>query len=199
VLGTDRTHVASLSWSLQLPNVKRGGFWQALLGNWQLAGVSSYISGAPLMGWFNMQGTTAGGVTISNQAITGSPDVYAMPVLTCDPRDNVPKGYLFNPECFTAPTPGANGSARQPYIRGQPHYGSDLSLAKSIPLGKGSKLQLRIAAFNVFNHPIRFPDTTRNLTMIFDNGVQTNTDFGKLPDDNKYGRRIVQLSACFEF
>jgi hypothetical protein len=29
--------------------------------------------------------------------------------------------------------------------------------------------------------------------------VQTNAEFGKLPDDNKYGRRMVQLSACFEF
>jgi hypothetical protein len=43
------------------------------------------------------------------------------------------------------------------------------------------------------------PDTTRDLTLIFDNGVQTNTEFGKLPDDNKYGRRIVQLSARYEF
>jgi len=66
-------------------------------------------------------------------------------------------------------------------------------------MGKGSRLQLRIAAFNVFNHPIRYPDRTRNLTMAFDNGEQTNAEFGQLPDDNKYGRRIVQLSARFEF
>jgi len=200
-LGTDRTHVASLSWSLQLPDVKRGGFWQALLGHWQLAGVSSYISGAPLMGWFYMQGTAAGGVPISDNypAITGSPDVYVMPVLTCDPRDDVPDGYLFNPACFAAPTPGANGSARQPYIKGQSYSNHDLSLAKSFPLGKGSRLQLRIAAYNVFNHPIRYPDVARNLTLVFDNGVQTNAEFGKLPEDNKYGRRIVQLSARFEF
>ena len=70
VLGTDRTHVGSLSWSLQLPDVKRGGFWQALLGNWQLAGVSSYLSGAPKMGSFFIQGTTALGGPISNEAIT---------------------------------------------------------------------------------------------------------------------------------
>jgi len=194
-----RTHVASLSWSVQLPEMKRGGVWQALLGNWQLAGVSSYVSGAPLMGWLGMQGTTDGGVSISDTSITGSPDVYAMPVLVCDPRDDVPDGFLFNPTCFTAPSPGANGSARQPYIKGQPYYGNDLSLAKSFPMGKGSRLQLRIAAFNVFNHPIRYPDTARNLTMVFDNGVQTNAEFGELPDDNKYGRRIVQLSARFEF
>jgi len=146
-----------------------------------------------------MQGTTAGGVAIKNESITGSPEVYAMPVLVCDPRDDVPDGFLFNPACFTAPSPGANGSARQPYIKGQPYYNTDLSLAKSFPLGKGSRLQLRIAAYNVFNHPIRYPDTARNLTLAFDNGVQTNAEFGKLPEDNKYGRRIVQLSARFEF
>jgi hypothetical protein len=199
VLGTDRTHVASLSWSLQLPDVKRGGFWQALLGNWQLAGVSSYVSGAPLMGGFNIQGTTGEGVAISNSSITGSPDVYAMPMLVCDARDDVADGYLFNPVCFAAPTPGANGSARQPYVKGQPYSNHDLSLAKSFTLGKGSRLQLRVSAYNVFNHPIRYPDVARNLTLVFDNGVQTNAEFGRLPDDNKYGRRIVQLSARFEF
>lgn len=35
--------------------------------------------------------------------------------------------------------------------------------------------------------------------MVFDNGVQTNAEFRKLPEDNKYGRQIVQLSARFEF
>jgi hypothetical protein len=94
-----RTHVASLSWSVQLPEMKRGGVWQALLGNWQLAGVPSHMSGAPLMGNFGIQGTTAAGVSISNESITGSPDVFAIPVLFCDPRDGVPDGYLFNPAC----------------------------------------------------------------------------------------------------
>ena len=39
----------------------------------------------------------------------------------------------------------------------------------------------------------------RNLTLVFEQGVQANPEFGKLPEDNKYGRRIVQLSARFEF
>ena len=46
---------------------------------------------------------------------------------------------------------------------------------------------------------IHYPDVNRNLTLVFENGVQANAEFGKLPDDNKYGRRIVQLSARFEF
>jgi hypothetical protein len=122
-----------------------------------------------------------------------------MPVLTCDPRDDVPEGYLFNPACFAAPRPGENGSARQPYIKGQPYSNHDLSLAKSFPMGKGSRLQLRVSAYNVFNHPIRYPDVNDNLTLEFKNGVQSRPDFGKLPENNKYGRRIVQLSARFEF
>ncbi len=200
VLGGDRTHVASLSWSLRLPDVKRGGAWQALLGNWQLAGVSSYVSGAPLMGGFGMHGTTAEGVSISNTSITGSPDVFAMPVLVCDPRSDVPDGYLFNPACFTAPSPGANGSARQPYFKGQPYHNHDLSLAKSFPIGgNGRRLQLRVSAYNLFNHPSRYPDRARNLTLVFERGVLANPEFGKLPEDNKYGRRIVQLAARFEF
>jgi len=172
--------------------------WQALLGNWQLAGVSSYMSGAPLMGNFGIQGTTAGGVRISNTSITGSPDVFAMPVLVCDPRDGVPAGYQFNPACFTAPSPGVNGSPSQPYFKGQPFHNHGLSLMKNIPLGD-KRLQLRVSAFNAFNHPLRHPDQARNLTLVFDRGVQVNQEFGQLPRDNKYGRRVVQLSARFEF
>ena len=122
------------------------------------------------------------------------------PVLVCDPRSDVPDGYLFNPACFTAPSPGANGSARQPYIKGQPYHNHDLSLTKSFPIGgSGRRLQIRVSAYNAFNHPIRYPDAARNLTLVFEQGVQANPEFGRLPEDNKYGRRIVQLAARFEF
>ena len=45
--------------------------------------------------------------------------------------------------------------------------------------------------------PILTPST--NLTLHYTNGVQDNADFGKLPQDNKYGRRIVQLVLRFTF
>jgi hypothetical protein len=35
--------------------------------------------------------------------------------------------------------------------------------------------------------------------VVFDNGVRMNAEFDQLPDDNKYGRRLVQLSARSEF
>ena len=190
---------ASVSWLL--PEFKdKGGFVNAVLGNWQIAGVGTYVSGAPIFGNFGIGGTTTGGINIDSQHITGSNQVAVQPVVTCDPSANVPSGYLFNPACFAAPTPGNNGSYVIPYIKTQAYTNLDLSLFKNFPIGsKGQKLQLRVSAYNALNHPIAYPDPSNNLTLHYTNGVQDNAGFGKLPQDNKYGRRIVQLVLRFTF
>jgi hypothetical protein len=200
VLGNDRTHVASTSYSWLLPEIEGNAVLNAIAGNWQIAGISTYISGAPIVGNFGLQGTLADGSQISTNAITGSPQVRVQPVLTCDPRDDVPDGYLFNTSCFAAPSPGQNGHYIFPYIKTQPYFGHDLSFIKNIPLPRqGHRLQFRISAYNVFNHPISFPDPGRNLTLQFTNGQQSSPDFGRLPEDNKFGRRIVQLVFRYTF
>jgi hypothetical protein len=87
-----------------------------------------------------------------------------------------------------------------PTIRTQSYLNHDLSLAKNIPIGSnGQRLQIRVAAYNVFNHPLRVADTSKNLTLRFENGRQTNVDFGRLPEDNKVGRRIVQIALRYSF
>jgi len=88
-----------------------------------------------------------------------------------------------------------------PYIKGQPYIYQDLSLTKTFPFSNGHRLQLRVSAYNVFNHPTRYPDPNTNLTLHFTNGVldDPNGDFGRLPDDNKYGRRIVQIAVRYSF
>jgi hypothetical protein len=200
VLGSDRTHVASVAYNWMFNEIEGNPTMNAVFGNWQITGISSYISGAPIVGNFDLQGSLADGTAISSTAISGSPQVRAQPVLTCDPRSNVPDGFLFNPTCFAAPSPGANGNYIFPYIKTQAYFNHDLSLIKNIPMPKqGHRLQFRISAYNLFNHPIRFPDPGRNLTLRFTNGVQTNTDFARLPEDNKFGRRIVQLVFRYTF
>jgi hypothetical protein len=209
ILGQDRTHVASGSMSWLLPDFKdKGALMDAVLGNWQISAIGTYFSGAPIFGNFSIGGTTTGGVTIDSQHITGSNQVAPQPVVTCDPRSNVPSGYMFNPDCFAAPTPGNNGNYVLPYIKTQPYWGLDMTLSKNFPIGnKGQKLQLRIAGYNVLNHPIQFPDTAHNLTLHYTNGVMDNPDFGKLGTwtdngqvvQNKYGRRIVQIVLRYSF
>ena len=83
------------------------------LGGWQVSGIMNYVSGAPVpyaggSSNFNIQGTSSDGYDLSMpQHFSGSfgLDASTMPFLTCDPRENVPDGYLFNPACFGAPTP----------------------------------------------------------------------------------------------
>jgi hypothetical protein len=213
VLNYDRTHVATLSYSWNVPGPKTGGAKEAVLGGWQIAGITSYVSGAPLPGVanvgtnFNLQGTLAGGQTINNQLITGSSQIPAQPVVTCDPRESVPKGYLFNNACFAAPSPGANGNFVMPHMVAQAYWNVDLTLFKNFELGGDKRLQFRMSAYNALNHAIAAPDPGTNLTMRFDNGVLANPDtFGRLPNDdvpadqrNKFGRRIIQLALRFTF
>lgn len=206
VLGTDRTHVATLAYSWLLPEPK-AGLAKALLGGWQIAGISTYISGGPLQqisggsSNFSLHGTLADGTDISPENINGSPDIPVQPVLTCDPRQSVPSGYLFNPSCFAAPEVGQLGNFIFPYLKGQPYSNHDLSLFKNISIREGKKLQLRISAYNFLNHPIAYPDPSTNLTLQFTDGKLDDPygDFGRLPQDNKYGRRIIQLALRFSF
>lgn len=204
VLNADRTHVGSAAYSWVIPGPKNGGASELVLGGWQVAGIASYVSGAPLPminnSNFDMQGTLADGRSISSELITGSSQIRAQPMLTCDPTDGVPSGFLFNNACFAAPTPGQNGNYVLPYMKAQPYWNLDLSLFKNFSLGGSKKLQLRTSAYNVLNHPIRFPDATTNLTLRFDQGQLANpNDFGRLPEDNKFGRRIIQLALRFTF
>jgi hypothetical protein len=207
VLGSDRTHVATTSYSWLLPDVKSGGVLNAILGGWQITGLSTYISGAPLQqisgssSNLGLHGTLADGTDISPETMNGSPDIPVQPILTCDPRKNVPSGYLFNPACFAVPTVGQLGNFIFPYIKGQPYWNHDLSLYKNFAIGGGKNLQLRASAYNFLNHPIAYPDPATNLSLAFADGKldDPHGDFGRLPKDNKFGRRIVQLALRFSF
>jgi hypothetical protein len=205
ILGYDRTHVLNVGYSYLLPELEGGGIKQALFGGWQLTGVSTYISGAPLQALastganFGVDGTLAGGAAISGPRITGSDDVAVMPVLTCDPGAGLSGDQILNPNCFALPTPGTNGNYIMPTVRGPGYINHDFAVFKNFPFGNGRKFQFRAAFTNVFNHPQRFFDDNVNLNLDYANGVMTNSQFGVLPRDNKYGRRIVQLAFKMYF
>ena len=206
VSGDDRTHVATGSFSWLLPSSQSDGFKGVLLGGWQLAGIINYVSGAPLPyangnNNFDIQGTNSQGVDLGNSnSFSGSADVDVQPTLTCDPRENVPDGFAFNNQCFGAPLQFENGVYNMPYMKAQSFWNLDLSVFWNIDLGGDKKLQLRANAYNVLNHPIAYPDPGTNLTLRFDQGVLANPDdFGRINEDNKFGRRIVQLAVRFTF
>ena len=204
IYGSDRTHTATASFSWLLKEFKDNKTLDLFLGGWQLGGVATYVSAPPLQSSstsnFSIQGTNAEGVTINNRNILGSTSLNVYPVLTCNPAEDVPDGYMFNPACFAAPSVGQLGNTVMPYFKGNSFKNLDLSLFKNFSVGsKGQKIQLRISAYNALNHPQWYPDGSLNMTLRYTNGVQTSPDFGKINENNKYGRRIVQLALRFTF
>jgi hypothetical protein len=205
VLGYDRRHVLNIGYSWLLPDVDGNAVLRAIAGGWQFTGVSTWISGAPLQPLagtgvnFGLTGTLADGTAISNAVITGSPSIAAMPVITCDPTTGLTGDQLFNPKCFGLPSPGTNGNYIMPDLRGPAYMNHDLGLFKNFVFNDTRKFQFRASLTNVFNHPQRFLDDNANLKLNYDRGVLTNVDFGVLPQNRKYGRRIVQLAFKLYF
>ncbi len=205
ILGYDRRHVLNIGYSWLLPDVERNAVLRAIAGGWQFTGVSTWVSGAPLQPLagtgvnFGLSGTRAGGAPISNQAVTGSPTIAAMPVLTCDPRNGTTGDQILNPSCFGLPSAGNNGNYIFPDLRGPGYMNHDFGLFKNVNFANRRKFQFRASFTNVFNHPQRFMDDNRNLKLDFQNGAMTNAEFGVLPRDRKYGRRIVQLAFKYLF
>ena len=69
-----------------------------------------------------------------------------------------------------------NGQYNLPYMKAQDYFNTDLSIFKNFNLGGEKKLQLRVNAYNAFNHPIASPDPGQNLTLRFTNGVLSDPE-----------------------
>lgn len=206
VLGYDRTHVFNIGYSWLLPDVENNALLNAIAGGWQLTGVSTYVSGAPLQALsstgvnFGLTGTDAQGRSIDNTVVTGSPQITAMPLLTCDPTSGLSGDQILNASCFSLPSPGENGTYVFPSnVRGPGYVNHDFAVFKNFNLGGVKRFQFRASFTNVFNHPQRALVDANNLQLNYTDGVQSNSNFGILPRNNKYGRRIVQLAFKYYF
>jgi hypothetical protein len=138
----------------------------------------------------------------------GSPDIELMPTVVGNPAGGKQNHQFVNPLAFGLPEPDTNGTYRLPYIHGPAYLDHDVTLLKNVGMGEGKNLQLRMAAFNVFNHPlVSFNnDNTNNVNLSFQQAtvgkaltqnVLTYQDFGVA--NIKVGNRLVELEAKFTF
>jgi hypothetical protein len=143
----DRTHIAKINWVWDLP--KAPWSWKPgtyLINNWQLSGITSFISGAP---------TGVGWSTTYSVDITGSPTDGASIVVLSKPV--LPKGERtfsrnFRTDVFRPPAVGTIGNANRTILR-QPGINNwDMVLVKSIPIWERVRMQLRCELYNAFNH-----------------------------------------------
>jgi hypothetical protein len=84
---------------------------------------------------------------------TGGGYAGMLPLLTCDPRKHA-SGQYFNPNCFTTPGQGQLGQFNWPYIHAPAYFDSDLGIYKTFKITESKKVEFRIQATNILNHPL---------------------------------------------
>ncbi len=77
-------------------------------------------------------------------------DVVGNPVLPSSERT---LSRWFNTDAFAQPAPFTFGNSARGILRGDGVINFDMSLARSVSLGRARVLQLRMELFNAFNHP----------------------------------------------
>ena len=142
VLPTDRTHVVNLGYSIQLPDVKQGGLMQAILGGWQLSGVTTFISGAALHAAepnFNITGTARRRQHHQQHPDHGIAGHRApCPIIHVQSRARAfPAGTCSTPAASGRPCPAHNGNYVSPTVRGPWYQNHNLSVFKNFSLGSG--------------------------------------------------------------
>ena len=155
-LPQDRTQSFVLSYIYNIPSLSRKGFLdnaasRLVFNGWQFSGLTSISSGAPTNVTYSVTGV---GSTTLNREITGSEDVAPRVVLTCNPISGSQSIYAFiNASCFAPAQKGSIGiDSGWDRLRGPGLDNWDMSLFKNISIKEKAHIQLRLEAFNAFNH-----------------------------------------------
>jgi hypothetical protein len=92
------------------------------------------------------------------------------------------------------PKPGTRGNLGQNVLEGPGTWSLDTSMSKAIQLKEGRRLQFRIDANNVLNHPQPATSTT---VFTPDLNINSSVPFGNIP--TKIGNRQFQAQVRLEF
>jgi len=144
-------HVLAASYTVQLPFSRylgNGDVARWFTAGWALSGISTFASGQPVTlvetDDRSLSGTFGDTIDEPSYANNGSP-LY----INRNPRSGQP---YFNPNYFNAEPLGQVGNAMRRFFPGPGLLNSDMALLKNTKTFRESQLQLRIEAFNVFNH-----------------------------------------------
>ena len=181
-----------------------GGVKGKLLGGWQVSTIAQIRTGRPITfvsarGTVNRTARSTGNTP--NTTLTLS-ELQSMTGLFHDPRTGLPllvdprmigSDGRANPEFLSNPPAGSFGNLSLTPVDGPGYWSADAALIKRTRFTENLNLELRLEAFNVFNH------TNFNV----DNNLDINsTNFGKITSTSFGGNpneRIIQLAAKFNF
>ncbi|MFY9531043.1 MAG: TonB-dependent receptor [Candidatus Acidiferrales bacterium] len=184
------------------------GFAGKLLGGWSLSGIGSYHTGHPLTVTTSSLDPTL--LPDGNTGSTQRPDLVPG-VSLISPGGRTTTQWI-NPAAFALPPIGPNGlfehfgTAGNGIVRAPSIWSVDISLAKETKLTERVGMQLRVDAFNVFNHTplgdpsdLNFDDGAAFGLITRTYGFNNNNDNSTATNVGTGTPRQLQLSARFTF
>ncbi len=143
LLDLDRTHMLALNYVYELPFYRQAGGWKgALLGGWQLSGISTFQSGLPFT-------VTVSGDRAAVGGGTQRPNMVGRPH---EGRGSSLDRY-FNIAAFALQPMATFGNAAPNSVRGPGINNWDFSVFKNLHWQEKWRLQVGAEFFNFFNHP----------------------------------------------
>jgi len=185
----DMRHNFVVSYSYELPFERLFHLSNGWTSGWSLSGTTRFSSGFPVTLYnptdTSLLGTFGNGV---NNNLLDTPNYTP----GCDLQINhdPAKGAAFNTACFTIPSLGQLGNAPRRFFYGPGIENFDLALVKQVRFAQARSLELRLEAFNVFNHPQFYGPGA------VDGNIASPT-FGEIVTAS--APRLIQLAAKFSF
>jgi len=185
----DIRHNFVISYVYQLPLERLFRASNRWTQGWQLSGITHFSTGFPVTlvsyGDNSLLGTEPNG--INNYSID-VPDYTGGPLnINHNPRSGQP---YFNTSLFTINALGTPGNVPRRFFYGPGLDNYDMAITRNIQVSESKSLQLRLEAFNVFNHTQFFGSQT------VDGNINTAT-FGQVVSADP--PRLIQLAAKFFF
>jgi hypothetical protein len=115
-----------------------------VVGGWSIGVLGTLQSGPPFTVTTQTNSSNAFSAGALRANVSGDPSL---------PTSERTLGGWFNTAAFSQPAPFTFGNSGRGILRGDGVVNFDLSLAKHVELARGKGLQLRVEAFNAFNHP----------------------------------------------
>jgi Carboxypeptidase regulatory-like domain len=214
--GFDARHrfVVSYVYNIPIPgSLQSNEFEKRLLGGWGFSGINTYQTGFPVQ----LTETDLNSLQCSN-AFTlfgcwDRPDQVA-PVKHIDPRATttidlplngiaqplvpVTGNFSFDPRSFQPEALGTIGDARRNFFHGPGINNYNLSVYKNTTITERLKFQLRLDAFNAFNHAQFAAPGQSGIQGGVGNNVDALGQFGQT-FSTQVAARILQVSGHFYF
>lgn len=169
-----------------------------VFSGWQISAINTLQDGFPL----SLQATSIRSLTCSFNfsfyACPDRPQLVTFPT-AANPRTstftspvggNVRNHYWFNPADFTDAPFGQLGNVSRGFFRGPGYTNLDMAIEKNTRITEKTSFQMRLEAFNAFNHT-NFGNPNNNVD---------SSNFGRISSIRSFtNSRLVQLGAKFSF